>query len=236
MMKIEVWSDYVCPFCYIGKRHLEQALESFPHKDQVEVSFKSFELDPEVKTDPTISIDEALAKKYGVPVAQAKEMNNQMIQRAAQAGLAYNFDEIKQINTFDAHRLAKYAESKGKAAEMTETLLKAHFVESQFIGGQDTLIKLASEVGLDPEETRAILSGNDYADQVRADEADASALGVRGVPFFVINQKYAISGAQPVSLFTDTLDKVWQEEHPKSPLQHIQSSADALCTDEKCDL
>lgn len=235
-MKIEVWSDYVCPFCYIGKRHLEQALESFPHKDQVEVSFKSFELDPEVKTDPTISIDEALAKKYGVPVAQAKEMNNQMIQRAAQAGLAYNFDEVKQINTFDAHRLAKYAESKGKAAEMTETLLKAHFVESQFIGGQDTLIKLAAEVGLDPEETRTVLSSNDYADQVRADEADASALGVRGVPFFVINQKYAISGAQPVSLFADTLDKVWQEEHPKSPLQQIQSSEDALCTDEKCDL
>lgn len=235
-MKIEVWSDYVCPFCYIGKRNLEQALSQFDHHDQVEVSFKSFELDPGVQTDPRISINEALAKKYGVSVAQAKEMNDQMIQRAAQAGLAYNFDNIKQINTLHAHRLAKFAESKGKGAEMAETLLKAHFVESQFIGGEDTLVELAAKVGLDVEETRTVLRGEEFTEQVRSDEAEAAALGVQGVPFFVINRKYAISGAQPVSVFTETLEKVWQEEHASAPLQQIGSSQDALCTDEKCDI
>lgn len=235
-MQIEIWSDYVCPFCYIGKRHLEQALEHFAHNDQVEVSFKSFELDPEIQTDPEVSVHESLAKKYGVSVAQAQEMNNQMIQRAAQAGLAYNFDNMKQINTLDAHRLAKYAESKGKGAEMSEKLLKAHFVESQFIGGHDTLIKLAAEIGLDPEETRTVLSSSEFTEQVRSEEAEAATLGVRGVPFFVVNRKYAISGAQPVSLFAETLEKVWQEEHPSAPLQQIESSQDALCTDEKCDI
>lgn len=235
-MKIEVWSDYVCPFCYIGKRTLEQALDKFPHKDQVEVTFKSFELDPEAKTNPDVSLDEALAKKYGMTVEQARQSNKQIIARAAEVGLAYNFDKIKLLNTLDAHRLAKYAESRGKGAEMSEKLLSAHFTESEFIGDRDTLVKLAVEVGLDAGETRNVLNGNDYTDQVRADEAEAAQLGVRGVPFFVLNRKYAISGAQPLELFADTLQEVWEEERPASPLKQIGSADGGVCTDESCDL
>lgn len=211
-MKIEVWSDFVCPFCYIGKRRLEIALDEFQHKDKVEVTFKSFELDPTVQTDSTISIHESLAQKYGMSVEKAKEMNQGVIDQAKEVGLDYNFDEMSPTNTFDAHRLAKFAETKGKLAEMTERLLHAHFVESKQVSEHDTLIDLAGEVGLDKEEVKSVLSSNQFEKEVRAEETEAQTIGVRGVPFFVINRKYAISGAQPKEVFADALQKVWEEE------------------------
>lgn len=210
-MKIEIWSDFVCPFCYIGKRLLEQALENFSHKDQVEIIFKSFELDQNVRNDQSISVHELLAKKYGMSVEKAKAMNAQVIQKAATVGLAFNFDETKQTNTLNAHRLAKYAESKGKAAQLTERILKAHFTESQFIGSDEKLIKLAVEVGLNQEEVQKVLTSNAYLENVRADEMEANQIGIRGVPYFVFNRKYAVSGAQPVEVFKNTLEKAWQE-------------------------
>lgn len=235
-MKIEVWSDFVCPFCYIGKRLLEQAMDKFPHKDQVEVIFKSYELDPYGESNIKMSVDEVLAKKYNMTLEQVKAMNEQLIQKADSVGLKYNFDNMVQTNTLDAHRLAKYAAEAGKGAELTERILKAHFTESKFIGDKDILTDLAVEVGLDQEEVKKVLSGDDYADAVRADEKEAKQLGVQGVPFFVFNRKYAISGAQPLDLFMDTLEKVWREESQTSSFEQIHGGEGAVCTDEGCQI
>lgn len=235
-MKIEVWSDYVCPFCYIGKRTLEQALENFPHKDEVQVSYKAFQLDPNTKSDENISVHEALANKYEISVDEAKAMNNQLVARAAEVGLTYNFDQVKQTNTLDAHRLAKYAETKGKGKEMAERLMKGYFTESKFLGKLDTLIELAVEAGLDREETETVLKTGGFAASVQEDQAEAAKLQVQGVPFFVINRKYAISGAQPVTAFADTLQKVWEEENKAAPLQQIDTGQGAVCTDDHCDI
>lgn len=235
-MKIEVWSDFVCPFCYIGKRRLEQALEEFDHKNKVEVSYKSFELQPHLPSDKNVTIHEMLAKKMNTTPEQAKAMNQQIIASAATVGLAYQFDEMKQTNTLDAHRLVKYAETKGKGSELTERLLSAHFLESQFLGEQETLLSLAADVGLNREEASKVLSGSEYLDDVRMDQQEGQQLGVQGVPFFVFNRKYAISGAQPHEAFVQTLKKVWEEENQSSPLQHIHSDSEASCTDDGCEI
>lgn len=212
-MKIEVWSDFVCPFCYVGKRILENALEKFEHSDEVEVTFKSYELDPTSVSDDSVHFEEELAKKKNMSVENIKEMNESIILRAKEVGLGYNFDNMKQTNTLDAHRLMKFAETQDKGDVYTERVLKAHFEESEFIGSQDTLVRLATEVGLDEAESRAVLESGKYLDNVRADQAEATDLGVQGVPFFVINRKYAVSGAQPEELFLQTLEKVWAEEN-----------------------
>lgn len=214
-MKIEVWSDFVCPFCYVGKRRLEQALEQFTHRDQVEVEFKSFELDPNAKPYSGQSIHELLASKYGTSVAQAKQMNESVGQQAADVGLNYDFDAMKHTNTFDAHRLAKYAATEGKEKEMTEILLHSYFEQGKLISDHEVLADLAESVGLDRQATLDVLKDEKkFANDVRIDESLAQQIGVTGVPFFVINQKYAISGAQPTSTFLGALQQVWTEENP----------------------
>jgi predicted DsbA family dithiol-disulfide isomerase len=236
-MKIEVWSDYVCPFCYIGKRRLEQALEQFPQKDEIEVDFKSFELDPNSPLYNGKSIHEVLATKYGMTIEQAKQANKNVGEQAASVGLTYNFDEMKPTNTFDAHRLSKYAESVGKEKLVTEKLLFSYFTESKNIGDVDTLADIAADCGLNREEALAIIKDKTaYANDVRIDESLAQQYGVTGVPFFIINQKYAISGAQPLETFVNALNKVWEEENPKPKFEDLSSSdaPDALCTDESC--
>ncbi len=214
-MKIEVWSDFVCPFCYVGKRHLEQALEQFPNRDQVEVEFKSFELDPNAKPYSGQSIHELLASKYGTSVEQAKQMNENVGQQAADVGLNYNFDKMKHTTTFDAHRLAKYAATVGKEKEMTEILLHSYFEEGKLISDYDVLADLAESAGMDRQEALDVLKDEKkFANDVRIDESIAQQIGVTGVPFFVINQKYSISGAQPTSTFLGALQQVWEEENP----------------------
>ena len=235
-MKIEVWSDFVCPFCYIGKRRLEQALEQFGHKDDVEVIFKSYELQPQIPSDESVSVYEVLARKMGTTVEQAKAMNDQMVETAKTVGLEYNFDEVKQTNTLEAHRLFKYAEQQGKGLDFTERLMRAYFTESRFLGRPDTLIELAEEIGLDGEEAEDVLVSDDFLEDVRNDQREAQQIGVQGVPFFVFNHKYAVSGAQPPELFQETLEKVWQEENETPSLQRIQPSADAACTDDSCEV
>ncbi|THE12719.1 DsbA family oxidoreductase [Bacillus timonensis] len=213
-MKIEVWSDFVCPFCYVGKRRLEQALEQFPHREQVEVEFKSFELDPNAKPYSGQSIHELLASKYGTSVEQAKQMNENVGEQAAGVGLNYNFDTMKHTNTFDAHRLAKFAATEGKEKEMTEILLHSYFEEGKLISDHEVLADLAESVGLDRQATLDVLKDEKkFANDVRIDESLAQQIGVTGVPFFVINQKYAISGAQPTSTFLGALQQVWTEEN-----------------------
>ncbi|MBT2730276.1 DsbA family oxidoreductase [Bacillus sp. ISL-75] len=234
-MKIEVWSDYVCPFCYIGKRRLEVALDQFPHRDQVEVEFKSFELDPNSPKNIGQNIHEVLAKKYGMSVEKAKEANQGVGQQAATVGLKFNFDEMKPTNTFDAHRLAKFAKTQGKEAAVSEMLLHAYFTESKHIGDIETLADLAEAAGLNRQEVLQVLNDKEaYATDVRQDESLAQQYGVRGVPYFVINQKYAISGAQPTETFMGALQKVWEEESPAPVLQDLSTEDDVSCADGSC--
>ncbi|MDQ0197905.1 DsbA family oxidoreductase [Neobacillus ginsengisoli] len=236
-MKIEVWSDFVCPFCYIGKRRLEEALAQFPQKDQVEVEFKSFELDPNSPKNIDKSIHEVLAGKYGMSLEQAKQANQGVGQQAAGVGLTYHFDTMKPTNTFDAHRLAKFAKTRGKEAEVTEKLLYAYFTDSKHIGDHDTLADIAAAAGIDREETLKVLQDqNAYANDVRIDESIAQQYGISGVPYFVINQKYAISGAQPTATFSGALQQVWQEESASPVLQDLstENAEDASCADGSC--
>ncbi|MFD1775675.1 DsbA family oxidoreductase [Paenibacillus rhizophilus] len=236
-MKIEVWSDYVCPFCYIGKRRLEHALSQFPDRDKVEVEFRSFQLDPEA--GPTSkSIHELLAAKYGITAEQAKTMNAQVADQALGVGLDFKFDTMIHANTYDSHRLAQYAKSKGLEAELTERLMQGYFTDGLNLGDSETLAALAAEAGLDKEEAVTVLNSDAYADEVKADISAAQRLGVTGVPFFVFNNKYAISGAQPGPVFSEVLDQVWSEEQQEPTLRVIGGSDDASgnegCGDGSC--
>ncbi|WP_026962796.1 DsbA family oxidoreductase [Alicyclobacillus herbarius] len=237
-MKIEVWSDFVCPFCYIGKRHLEQALCSTGLGDKAEVVFKSFELDPDAPVNPGVSVHERLAAKYGMSLEEAKAANAKMAERAAAVGLTYHFDTMIPTNTFDAHRLAQFAVQKGVGEVMVERLFKAYFTDSLHIGDRQVLVQLGVEAGLDKEETEAMLEQGDFTAEVRADEGEAQELGIHGVPFFVINRRYAISGAQPIALFVETLNKAWEEEQNQRPalVRVGEKEQGPACTDGSCTL
>lgn len=210
-MKIEIWSDYVCPFCYIGKKRLDAALEKFEHRAEVELELRSFELDPQADSSLKQSTHSMLAEKYGMTVEKAREMSTGIKQQAAAVGLEFNFDNMLVINTFDAHRLAQFAEERGKGVEVGEMLLNAYFTHNADLASYDVLADIAERAGLSRTEALAVLEGHQYADRVQAQEQEGSQLGIRGVPFFVFNRKYAVSGAQPTEVFLDTLNKVWQE-------------------------
>jgi len=236
-MKIEVWSDFVCPFCYIGKRRLEMALDQFPHKNDVDVEFKSFELDPNSPVYSGKNIHEVLATKYGMSIEQAKQSNAQIGQQAASIGLTFNFENMKPTNTFDAHRLAKFAKLHGKEKIVTENLLQSYFTESKNLGDLETLAEIAEASGLDRQETLQVLNDKTaYANDVRIDEGLAQQYNITGVPYFIVNQKYAISGAQPTETFVGALQKVWEEEHPTPKLQDLtpDGANDAFCADGSC--
>ncbi|MEK3798223.1 DsbA family oxidoreductase [Peribacillus sp. FSL H8-0477] len=231
-LKVEIWSDYQCPFCYIGKRRFEKALEQFDHKSDVEVVFRSFELDPNAKRDNKVNMYEMLAGKYGMSLEQAKAQTDSILQQAKAEGLEYRFDKMILTNSFDAHRLLHFAADYGKEKEMNELLFKAYFTNTLHIGRQEVLTALAAEAGLDPIETKVMLESDRYTSEVRADEQEGSKLGITGVPFFVIDRKYGVSGAQPTELFINTLKKAWEEDE----LQLISGneSEGGSCTDDSC--
>lgn len=213
-MKIDIWSDVVCPFCYIGKRRLEQALEAFEHRDEVEVFWHSFQLDPNAPARPARSTVDMLAAKYGMSPEQAVASQESLATSAATVGLDFNWRETKAGNTFDAHRLIHFAAAQGHGDDMKERLLRAYFTEGQQIGDRGVLVRLATEVGLDEARVREVVESGTHADAVRADIAQAQAYGIRGVPFFVIDEKFGISGAQPTALFTQALHEAWAAAHP----------------------
>ncbi|MFZ4620650.1 MAG: DsbA family oxidoreductase [Bacteroidota bacterium] len=210
-MKVEIWSDVMCPFCYIGKRKFELALEQFPGKDQVQVEWKSFQLSPDMKTDPSKSINEYLAEHKGISVAQAKQMNDRVTAMAAEVGLQYDLSKAVVANSFDAHRLSHFAKKQGRQDAMEERLFKAYFTEGKNTADHETLTALAVEAGLDADQVRTMLSGTEFSEDVNRDIYEANQVGARGVPFFVFNNRYAVSGAQPVQLFSDVLQKVQNE-------------------------
>lgn len=211
-MKIEIWSDVVCPFCYMGKRRLEMAMEQFPGKDEIEILWHSFQLDPSAKREEGKDIYDHLAEKYGQDREWAVSVNKNLVENASTVGLEYNFDKVIPTNTFDVHRLIHLAAANGLHAEAEERYFAAYFTEGKDLSDHDTLVGLATEVGLDREEARRTLESSDYADAVKGDIEEAEALGINAVPFFVFDRKYAISGAQPTHLFLETLQKVAEEE------------------------
>lgn len=224
-MKIEIWSDVMCPFCYIGKRRFETALDSFKNKDQIEIFWKSFQLSPDLKTQPEKDIHHFLAEHKGFSVDEAKNMNAQVAQMAQQAGLTFNYDDMIVANSFLAHRFAHFAKAHGKQNEAEELLFRAHFTTGKNIDDLPTLLELGKEIGLDPEALKKSLEKGDYTEDVKNDIREAQQIGVRGVPFFVFNRKYAVSGAQAVEVFQQTIEKSfeeWKSEQQKNPLEIIE--------------
>jgi predicted DsbA family dithiol-disulfide isomerase len=214
-MRIEIWSDVVCPWCYIGKRRLEEALAAFPHRDDVEVVYRSFELDPtapEVATETTV---EALARKWGTDVDGAREAMARGDAVAAEVGLHFRHHDAPRARTVDAHRLLHLALDEGLQVELKEELLAAYFLRGESMGDHDVLRKAAAEVGLDPARVDGVLAGHEYADAVLADVDQARAFGATGVPFYVVDRKYGISGAQPTQVFSQVLERAWDESHPR---------------------
>ncbi|MFD2531312.1 DsbA family oxidoreductase [Gracilimonas halophila] len=209
-MNIEIWSDVACPFCYIGKRHLEQALEQLPDLE-VDITWKSFELDPNAPIDSDLDIYDTLAKKYGRDRDWAQQMNANMVNMASNVGLEFDMDSLIPTNTFNAHQLIHLAKEVGKQNEMKEALLSAYFSEGKHVGKTDALVEIAENVGMDVQKARQALEDNSYSNNVVKDVEEAHSLGVQGVPFFYINGKYGLSGAQPVEVFVEALSKIASE-------------------------
>lgn len=211
-MKVEIWSDIICPWCYIGKRRFEAALEQFAHKDQVEVIWRSFELDPDAPAHRQGSLEELLARKYGMDRMQARAANVRLSSLAAAEGLEYHLEAAQPGNTFAAHRLLHLAAERGVQPALKERLLHGYFTEGAAIGDPATLLRLAAEAGLDPAEARAALEGGAYADQVRDDEQLGVDLGCEGVPFLVIDRAYGVAGAQPTEVLLQALQQAWAQD------------------------
>jgi predicted DsbA family dithiol-disulfide isomerase len=211
-MKVEIWSDVVCPFCYIGKRRFEKALEGFQGKEDVEVVWRSFQLDPDLKPVPGQTLHDYLGKRKGTTTAEGKKMNDYMTGVAKEVGLTYDLDHAIINNTFLAHRLLHHAKKHGLQDAMKERLFAAYYTQGKDVGDLDTLVQLGEEVGLDGAGIREALQSEAYAQEVRQDMQEAQQIGVQGVPFFVFNSKYAVSGAQPSELFQEVLEKVSAEE------------------------
>jgi predicted DsbA family dithiol-disulfide isomerase len=213
-MQVEIWSDVACPWCYIGKRRFETAMHHFEHRDQVEVTWRSYQLDPGAARDSGEKVNEVLASKYAVSLTQAEAMNERVSAIAHQEGLEYHLERAVYGNTFDAHRLIHLAAAHHLQHEMEERLFKAYFSEGEALGDAATLVRLAAAVGIDPGEARSVLDSDAYAGEVRADVRRASRLGIQGVPFFAFDEKYGVSGAQPAELLQEVLERAWSESHP----------------------
>ncbi|MGW1025808.1 DsbA family oxidoreductase [Streptomyces sp. NPDC002577] len=207
---IDVWSDIMCPFCYIGDTLLAQALEAFAHESDVEIRYHSYQLMPHLPVGQAVGLNELLSKERGFSKAQAKAMNAQVAQRAAQIGLDFRLDSAIATNTRAAHRLIHFAESRGRQHDMVQRLFRAYFTDGLDVGDHDVLAGLAAEIGLDRAAAREALDGGAFDAEVDADVREAGQLGIGGVPFFVFDGQYAVSGAQPVEVFLQALDTAWK--------------------------
>ncbi len=213
-MKVEIWSDIACPWCYIGKRRFETALEQFPHREEVEVHWRSYQLDPTLPDHHSGTELDYLVDRKGMSRDQVRQMFDQVTAIAAGEGLAYDFETVVVANSFRGHELLHLAKAYGLGDAVKEALLAAHFEHGEDIGDQETLVRIGTEAGLDPEEIVRALDEHSYRDAVVADIRAAQQLGIRGVPFFVLDDPYGISGAQPADLFSQALDQAWRDTHP----------------------
>jgi len=233
-MKIEIWSDIACPFCYIGKKHLEEALENFEHTGNVEIVWKSFQLDPDFTPKQGQTLYESLAERKGWSITQTKQISQNVVQMGKTAGLLIDFDRVVPANTHKAHVLLQYAKQFGKGNEVKEALLKAYFTEGKDVGNENILTEIAKNAGL-TEFTTSVFSSENYIDKIQNDIYESRQMGVQGVPFFVVNEQYAISGAQPVKVFSNTIEKAyqdWQKSQPKSI--KMAAEGNVCIPDEEC--
>jgi predicted DsbA family dithiol-disulfide isomerase len=233
-MRVEIWSDVVCPWCYVGKRRFESALACYPSAADVEVVWRSFELDPKAPAADDVDLVEHLAAKYGVSRDEARAMNARVTEVAAAEGLAFRLDRARRGNTFDAHRLIHLAAASGLQDAMEEGLMAAYFTEGEPVSDHDALVRRAVAVGLDEAEARRLLAGDAYAAEVRADEADARRLGITSVPFFVVDRRYGIAGAQPADVLLGALRQAWEERSPLEPVSAPGPAGDACGPDGDC--
>lgn len=230
-MKIEIWSDFVCPFCYIGKRTLDLVLEQFPFRDEVELEYKSYELYPQVTKENHLKMKEILAMKHNITIAEVNDMNKKICRKAEKVGLHYRLNDILQVNTLDAHRLLKYARTKQKDIALMEAIMKAHFVDQELIDAHSVLIRLAVSSGLDEKEVIFVLSGQEYLTDVSDDKYRAASMGINQIPFFVFNSKYVLSGVSSKVGLREAIRDVWDEEHPE---RKWRSKQGMICTSEGC--
>ncbi|MBC7744785.1 MAG: DsbA family oxidoreductase [Flavobacterium sp.] len=228
-MKVNIWSDVRCPFCYIGKVKFEKALDQFPHKNEVEVIWKSFQLDPFLKAETNSDVYDYFSKIKGISRDHAAQMFENVTQVAKEVGLNFNLENSVHANSFNAHRLIQFAKAKNLGNEMEEELFKIYFIEGKDIDDKEVLIEAASTIGLPVTETRDVLNSDAYADDVKKDELEAQEIGVRGVPFFVFNDKFAISGAQSPEAFLQVLDQSWADFEKEQPLTILNGDS---CTTE----
>jgi predicted DsbA family dithiol-disulfide isomerase len=210
-VKVEIWSDVVCPWCYIGKRRFEAALSTFEHRDEIEVTYRSYELNPDSHAGFQGSEIEYLAAHKGIPADQAASLLDQVTGIASTVGLDYRFDRVQHANTFDAHRAVHLAEAQGHGYDLVERLFRGYFVEGESLSEITTLARLAGDAGLDADATLVALARGDAADDVRTDEAQAAAYGIASVPFFVLDEKYGVAGAQEVAVLLQVLEQAWAE-------------------------
>ncbi|HEX3425061.1 MAG TPA: DsbA family oxidoreductase [Acidimicrobiales bacterium] len=234
-MKIEIWSDVACPWCFVGKRRFEEALTRFAHQDQVEVTWRSFELDPNAPRHRPGPYVERLAGKYGMAVDQAQAMVDNMVSVGRGEGIEFDFEHAQPGNTFDAHRLLHLAEERGLQNELKGRLMTANFSEGVAVGDPDALAAVATEVGLDADEVRSVLDSDRYEAEVRADERRAASLGIDAVPFFVFDGKYGVAGAQSSDIFLQILNDVWERSAPAPvPAAAGDDGPAAACEGDAC--
>ena len=211
-MKVEIWSDIMCPFCYIGKRHFEKAIAQFEQTHSIEIEWKSFQLDPTIpKSVEKFSVYQYLADAKGISFEESKKMHDNVVQSAKNVGLTYNYDNAIIANSFDAHRMIQFAKSVELGDQVEEALFKAYFTDGKNIGDFNNLMDIGESIGLNKLDLKAVLESEQFANEVKNDIAEAQKIGVRGVPFFVFDRKYAVSGAQPISVFIETIEKVLSE-------------------------
>jgi predicted DsbA family dithiol-disulfide isomerase len=234
-LKVQIWSDIMCPYCYIGKRRIEGALALFEHKDAVEIEWKSFQLDSNFISSPNDNTIDHLAKKYRKDREWAQEMVANMTQNAKNSGLDFHFDKAILANSFNAHRLLHLAKKHSLSNELEELLFKAYLTDGKDVNDLETLSEIGKEAGLDAEVVKAILYSDAYAEDVKHDIEMAQSIGVQGVPFFVFDSKYAISGAQQTETFVKTLEKVWEEGQFDSKTTLLNTTNKNSCGIDSCD-
>lgn len=235
-MKVEIWSDILCPFCYIGKRNFETALENFEHKEYIEVVWKSFQLDETMPTVAKESYKDYLVINKGLKPDQVQEMLDNVTQSAKEVGLDYHFEKAVMVSSLNAHKLLQFAKTKALGNQTKESLLKAFFTDGKNIADTETLVNLAKEIGLNEKEVRTALEDEKYAKLVKADIAEGQEVGLRGVPFFVLDRKYGVSGAQAVQAFTNNLEKAFADWRKLNPKNKLEITEGKTCTTDKiCD-
>ena len=234
-LKVQIWSDIMCPFCYIGKRRIEEALNQFEHKDKVTIEWKSYQLDASFTRSSDDNLAEHLAEKYGRDLDWAQNMLDNMTENAKTAGLDFHFEKAIMANSHNAHRLLHLAKKYDLGNELKELFFKAYLTDGKDLNNLDTLSTIAISVGLDAEEVRQVLHSDAYSQEVKQDIQEANTIGVQGVPFFVFDAKYAVSGAQPATAFLETLERAWQEGRFDAKITLVNTATNNSCDIDGCD-